>query len=222
MEFWLDTPNCEVIKEAYGLGILYGVTTNPALLAKVADPAKTIKEILDIQQGPVAVQVIAQDAEGMIAEGRRYYAFSPRIIVKIPVISAGIRAIHTLSKAGIPTMGTVILDVRQALLGALAGAQYLAPYFSHIDKLTPPAIGIMEKMLNTLKIQGLTSKVLVASLQTSEQAMQCAEIGIPAMTLKDTVFQQMIETTGAVQSRLDTFDKEWKLRIKNGPVSKLF
>lgn len=209
MELWLDTLNVDIIRYAQRLGILSGVTTNPSILAQTPKPLDAIKQILDVQPGPVTIQVLAQDVEGMVKEARRYNALSPQIIVKVPAIPAGFEAIALLSREGVITMATVILEVRQALFAAMAGAYYLAPYYSQIEKESSPAIVKIERMLRTLQVQGLPSKIIVASLKSVEDATLCAEIGVSALTLKDDVFFKMIETTSAVQSRLEAFEKDW-------------
>ncbi|HID24450.1 MAG TPA: fructose-6-phosphate aldolase, partial [Planctomycetaceae bacterium] len=137
MRIFLDTANLDEIREVAGWGILSGVTTNPTLLSKErGDFRRIIEEICEIVQGPVSVEVIAQDVRGMIEEARRYSSWSPHVVIKIPIVPSGLAAISVLSKEGVRVNTTLIFNPIQALLAALAGAAYVSPYLGRVDDIS--------------------------------------------------------------------------------------
>ena len=214
MEIWLDTTNIELIKSAEQLGILYGVTTNPSILAKSGRGIeKTLQEILDAQGGPVTTQVVADNADGMISEADRFRTISDRIIIKVPVTVEGLKAIHLLSRQGIPTMATTVFHPNQALLAALAGADFVAPYLSQMEKAGEKAgenaLELLQSMMQIFSNYHFETKILVASLQDTSRVKQCAEIGVHGVTLKDDVFNMLIENNGLTMQRLDQFTRDW-------------
>lgn len=210
MKIWLDTTNVELVKMADDLGFLFGVTTNPALVAKSGKPMKEIlRNLLDIQDGPVTGQVVAQDAKGMVKQGQMLYDFSDRIVVKIPVTEEGLQAIHVLSHEEIPVMATVVFHPYQALVAALAGAHYIAPYVGQIEKSGKNPWEVLSSMMNIYEKQGIKTEILAASISTNEQVTKCAELGIPHITLKDEAFRQLIATAPNTKERVDHFISVW-------------
>lgn len=210
MEIWLDTIDFETIKHAKNMGILHGVTTNPSLLAKAAEPFETIESLLKLQDGPVAVQVLAQDAEKMIEEGIKWHRLSHRIIVKVPLIQEGLIAIKELSQQNISTMGTIIYHSHQALLAVSAGAKYIAPYLSHLLRLDADGITHLHTMRKVIHQYGFDSKVLVASIHTLEQISICMESGMHAITLKKDLFDEFTQDHEMTLERVEFFAKEWE------------
>lgn len=211
MKIWLDSTNLEMIKKVAEFGFLYGVTTNPSILAASEKSVEhTLREILDNQDGPVTVQVVAQDVPGMIQQGKDFYDFSDRIIVKIPVTQEGLEAIRALTLLEIPTMATVIFHPLQGLLAALAGAQYAAPYLSQIEKNGKDPWEVLRSMIAMFSHYKLETQILAASINTLEQITKCAEMGIPHITLKESVFSQLIETNPMTKERVNHFASTWE------------
>lgn len=209
MQIWLDSINFDLISKAEKLGILYGVTTNPSLLSKTSEPLETIHTLLKIQKGPITVQVVAEKAQEMIHQAKQLHKLSPRIIVKIPITSEGLEAIHSLSKDNIKTMATVVFHPNQALLAALAGADYVAPYLSHMQKSDPDALSQLETMLKIFDHYGQKTKVLVASVRSQDQISLCLKMGVDAITLKDMVFMEMIQDHEMTLQKVEGFSKDW-------------
>ncbi|CUI15657.1 putative transaldolase [Candidatus Protochlamydia naegleriophila] len=211
MDIWLDTTNVKTIQKAVRVGILSGVTTNPSLLAhNKKDVEKTLEDLLHHQEGPVTVQVVADDTHEMLQQGQMLYSFSNRIIVKVPITKNGLEAIHLLVRQGIPTMATVVFHPRQALMAALAGANYVAPYISRIEKMGKDPWEMLNSMTTIFQHYRLQTKILGASLSSIEQVVKCAEIGIYGVTLKDEIFEKMIEDNPATLEGVHQFSEDWK------------
>lgn len=216
MELWLDGVDRETIAIAKDLGLLYGVTTNPSILAKTGRKAeKVLEELLRGFSGPIAVQTTQHSAQGMIDQGKDLNDFSSRILVKIPVTQEGLRAIHRLSHSEIPTMGTTIFTPTQAFLAAKAGATYLAPYFSHIGEM---AFEVIQKIQDMLEANKFSSKQCIAALKEPHEVEKCLVKGYRAITLKPDLFMKCLEAPPQVKQHLEEFDKEWE----NAPLSDLF
>lgn len=210
MKIWLDTTNIELITAADSAGFLFGVTTNPALIAQSGKSMKEVlRSLLDCQDGPITAQVLDQTAEGMIEQGKKLYDFSDRIIVKVPVTEQGLKAIHVLSHEQISVMATVVFEPHQALLAALAGAHYVAPYVGQIDKNGKNPWDILKSMLTIFQNNQIKTQILAASISTIEQVTKCAEIGIQHITLKDDTFKKLISTVSLTQERVDHFTSVW-------------
>ena len=210
MEIWLDTCDSQKIIAACRLGIISGITTNPSILARSNENhEKVIERLLDIQDGPVAVQVTADTADEMIKQAQDFQSISERIIVKIPVIQEGIIAMKALVEEGISVMATTLFQLGQALLAALAGADYVAPYVSRIFEEGIEAYADLEMMLKVYKKYQFKTKIIAAALRTSDQIIRCAAMGIPAMTLKSELFSEFTANNHATLNSLTAFKKEW-------------
>jgi transaldolase len=211
MEIWLDTTNPETIQQAVRLGILTGITTNPSLIASSQkEMSPLLESLLELQEGPVTVQVVAEDANEMVQQGQALYSFSNRIIVKVPMTRNGLEAIHQLASQGIPTMATVIFHSRQALMAALAGAYYVAPYLSRIEAGGEDPRKMLTTTLEMFHNYRLQTKVLGASLTSVEQVVKCAELGIYGITVKDKLFEKLIEDHPLTLEGVDKFAEDWK------------
>lgn len=219
MEFWLDTIDLSVIEKATSMGLLHGVTTNPSLLSKSQNPLTTVVSILNVQNGPLAVQVTELETNEMVAQGKKLYQTSPRIIVKVPVTRNGWEAMHILSKENIPVMATAIFHPMQALLAARAGASYVAPYFTRMLKAGDnPLIQIeaMKKMCGHYK---LPTKIIAANPKTVEQVRACAELGIEAVTIREDLFADLSDTHELTAHAVEQFLDEWKnIHQTFGPI----
>jgi transaldolase len=207
MEIWLDTTDATAIKNARKLGILHGVTTNPALLSKANRGMREVfQELLSAQSGPIAAQVTAEDCEGMLLQADQFHQISKRIIIKVPVTKEGLKAIHQLTRQNVITMATALFHPNQALLAALAGANYVAPYLSKLEKLGGgDPLAMVQSILKIFSNYKFETKILAASIKTVEMVSQCAEMGLHAATLNDQVFGALIENNGMTLQSVEEF-----------------
>lgn len=210
MEIWLDTCDSQTIKTACRLGLIHGVTTNPSLLAGAKeDHDKVIMRLLTVQDGPVAVQVTACQADEMIGQAVALRAISERIIVKVPVIQEGLAAMQVLAKKNIPVMATAVFDPNQALLAAIAGADYVAPYFGRMLDEGLEAHAALETMVAIYKANQFKTKILAAALRTTDHITGCAALGVPAITLKSKLYSELIANNQATLHSLREFAEQW-------------
>lgn len=211
MEIWLDTVDVKLIDRAKQMGILYGVTTNPSIVAKSKQPLEELLEsILKVQNGPVTVQVTARNGSEIVKQGEEIYRFSDRIMVKVPVTAEGLKGIFGLSQKKIPVMATAIFDLNQVLLAARAGSTYIAPYLSTICESEQNGIDQFKAMQRLLLRYQFSAKLIAASLKSSDQVSQCVDMGVHAVTLKEDVFQALIEDHPETVKRVDRFISDWK------------
>jgi transaldolase len=211
MKIWLDTTNIETVKKADHLGLLYGVTTNPNLIAELKRPMRQVlQELLDHQDGPVTAQVVADHAQEMIEQGEKLYDFSDRMIVKVPVTQAGLEAIQALKQLSIPTMATVILQPYQVLLAGIAGADYVAPYLGQIERNGQDPWQSLIEMFQIIQNYQFKTEILAASIGSLEQFSKCAVLGISNVTIKDALFTQLIAADPKTQERINQFNTNWK------------
>lgn len=211
MEIWIDSCDSEVIANACRYGIIFGVTTNPSILAKSeSDLEKTINQLLDIQEGPVAVQVIADEADAMFRQAQALHSFSDRIIVKVPVTQQGLIAMKRLSEHEVAVMATAVFQPNQALLAALAGADYLAPYIGRMYNSGIDALEALQTMKIMYEKYELRTKLIAAALQSPEQITSCAAMGIHAITVKESLFAQLIADDPYTIDSLEGFAADWE------------
>ncbi len=187
MKFFVDTANLDQIKEAYDLGILDGVTTNPSLMAKEGiSGAKNVedhyKKICEIVDGDVSAEVISTDFQGIIDEGEYLATLAPNIVVKVPMIKDGVKAISYLSGKGIKTNCTLIFSAGQAILAAKAGATYLSPFIGRVDDITWDGMSLISDIAEIYAIQGYETEILAASVRTSLHIVQAARSGADIVT----------------------------------------
>ncbi len=187
MKFFIDTANLAQIKEANDLGILDGVTTNPSLMAKEGirgddNIMKHYKTITDMVKGDISAEVISVDFDGMVREGEKFAAIAPNIVVKIPMIKEGIKALKYFSDKGIKTNCTLIFSAAQAILAAKAGATYISPFIGRIDDSNWDGVELIAQIANIYAIQGFESQILAASIRNSLHIVRCAEAGANVCT----------------------------------------
>jgi transaldolase len=187
MKFFIDTANLDEIKEANELGILDGVTTNPSLMAKegITIQSAIMKHYVDIcyiVDGPVSAEVISTDLAGMIREGEALAELHPNIVVKIPMITEGIKAIKYFSQKGIPTNCTLVFSAGQALLAAKAGATYLSPFLGRLDDISSDGLSLISQIRTIYDNYAFNTQILAASIRHPMHIIQCAEIGADVMT----------------------------------------
>jgi len=213
MEIWLDTCDIKAIDSASHFGFIYGITTNPTILANAhSNYEHAIGELLEIQDGPIAVQVTAENAEDMIKQALALHTFSDRIIVKIPVIKQGLIAMKSLSDEGVSIMATTIYQPNQALLAALAGADYAAPYVSRMSDAGVDIYPALQMIMSAYKYYGFKTKILAASLRTTDQITLCASMGIHAITLKTSLFAEFTADDPITLDCLNGFSEDWSAR----------
>jgi transaldolase len=187
MQFFIDTANLEQIKEAQLLGVLDGVTTNPSLMAKegIAGEERVMahyKAICDIVEDKVSAEVISTDYEGMIREGDKLAAIDPKIVVKIPMIKDGLRALKYFKAKGIRTNCTLIFSAGQALLAAKAGATYVSPFVGRLDDISTDGLQLIEDIRLIFDNYSFDTQILAASVRHPMHILECAKIGADVMT----------------------------------------
>ena len=187
MKFFIDTANLEQIKEAEDMGILDGVTTNPSLMAKegISGDENIInhyKNICDIVEGDVSAEVISTDFDGMVKEGERLAALHPNIVVKVPMIKEGVKAIKYFSSKGIKTNCTLVFSAGQALLAAKAGSIYVSPFIGRLDDVSTDGIDLIDQIRLIYDNYGYETQILAASVRHPMHIIQCAEIGADVLT----------------------------------------
>lgn len=216
MEIWLDSCNREIIKAACKFNIIYGITTNPSLIARTKErPEKIINDLLELQHGPVAIQVIAINSAEIIQQALALSAFSPRIIVKIPVTQEGLIAMKALSQDHIPVMATAIFQPNQALLASLAGAAYVAPYLGRMIDAGIEAHSSLQTMQTICNQYNFKTKIIAAAIKTPEQITACAEIGVKAITLKSALLDQFLCDDPYTLDALQAFSEDWESSYHN-------
>lgn len=187
MKFFIDTANLAQIKEAHDLGILDGVTTNPSLMAKEGIKGQEAilqhyKDICAIVDGPVSAEVISTEFKGMVEEGLKLAALHENIVVKVPMIKEGIKAIKYFTDNDIKTNCTLVFSAGQALLAAKAGATMVSPFIGRIDDAGWNGVQLIEQIVNLYNAQGFMTEVLAASIRTPLHIIQCAEAGADICT----------------------------------------
>ncbi len=187
MKFFIDTANLEEIREAMDLGILDGVTTNPSLMAKEGikgeeNIKKHYVDICEIVDGDVSAEVIATDFDGMIREAEELAALHPQIVVKVPMIREGVKAIKYLSSKGIKTNCTLVFSTGQAILAAKAGATYVSPFIGRLDDVSTEGVELVAQIVDIYRYYDFDTQVLAASIRHTMHIPQCAEAGADVVT----------------------------------------
>lgn len=187
MKFFIDTANLDQIKEANELGILDGVTTNPSLMAKEGITGHDnimahYKTICEMVHGDVSAEVISTDFKGIVAEGEKLAALHPNIVVKVPMIKDGVKALSWFSKHGIKTNCTLVFSAGQAILAAKAGATYLSPFIGRVDDINWDGIELISQIANIYSLQGYTTQILAASIRGPLHIVKSAEAGADVVT----------------------------------------
>ena len=188
MKFFIDTANLDQIREAYDLGVLDGVTTNPSLMAKEGIKGKdaVLKHYVDICEiakgGDVSAEVISTDFAGMIREGEELAELHPQIVVKVPMIKDGIKAIRYFTNKGIKTNCTLVFSAGQALLAAKAGATYVSPFIGRLDDISFDGLELIDQIVHIYREYGYETQVLAASVRHTMHIIKCAELGADVVT----------------------------------------
>jgi transaldolase len=210
MKIFLDTAEIEEIRTAARWGVLDGVTTNPTLYAKVGGSYDDLlKQICEITSGPVSAEVIAEDVEGMLREGRHFAKLAPNIVVKIPMSEVGLEAIYRLADEGIKTNCTLIFTANQGLLAAKAGAYLLSPFVGRLDDINQDGMDVIRELVGIIEAHDMDAQVLVASVRHPRHVTEAALLGADIATVPFKVLQQMVHHP-LTDKGIKTFREDWE------------
>ena len=210
MRLFIDTANIDEIIELNDMGVISGVTTNPSLIAKEGkDFWETVKTITTIVDGPISGEVISDDAESMIKEGREIAKVHKNMVVKIPMTGEGLKAVKVLSKEGIRTNVTLVFSAAQALLAANAGATYVSPFLGRLDDISTEGMELIRKISNVFNVQGITTEIITASTRNPIHVVDAAEAGSHIATVPYKVIMQMLKHP-LTDDGLRRFKKDWE------------
>ncbi|MGA8892467.1 MAG: fructose-6-phosphate aldolase [Anaeromyxobacteraceae bacterium] len=194
MKFFIDTADVAEIKKALDLGLCDGVTTNPSLVAKTGRSFEDVlKEIVSIVQGPVSAEVTAVDFDGMMKEAHVYAKFAPNVVIKVPLILEGLKAVKALTAEGIRTNVTLCFSANQALLAAKAGATYVSPFVGRLDDISEDGMALIAQILEIYRNYDFGTQVLVASVRNPLHVVQAARMGADVATLPFSVLAQLAQ-----------------------------
>jgi transaldolase len=210
MKFFVDTGNLEDIKRLTALGIIDGVTTNPSLMAKEkGDPAEIIRSICRTVQGPVSAEVLAIDADEMIAEGTRLAAIDPHVVVKVPFTPAGVKATKALSAAGHRVNVTLVFSPTQALIAAKVGAAYVSPFIGRLDDIATDGMALIRQIVEIYRNYDFRTEILVASVRHPMHIVEAARLGADVCTCPPGVLDACLKHP-LTDIGLEKFLSDWK------------
>ena len=214
MKFFIDTANLEQIKKGVEMGMVDGVTTNPSLIAREDKPFEQIlKEIVEVVDGPISAEVVSLEAEGMVEEAKVLAAMSDNIVVKIPMIMEGIKAVKRLTEMGIKTNVTLVFSAAQALLAAKAGATYVSPFVGRLDDIGTNGMDLISEIMSILHNYGFQTEVIVASIRSPQHVMESAAIGADIATIPLKVIEQLAKHP-LTDIGIEQFLADWEKRKK--------
>jgi transaldolase len=194
MKIFIDSADIEEIKDVAAMGVVDGVTTNPSLVAKTGKPLeKVIREICEVIDGPISAEVLATDTASILREAKVLAAIHPNVVIKVPLIADGIRAIRPLSADGIRTNVTLCFSSPQALLAAKAGATYISPFLGRIDDAGGDGLALIEEIVTIYNNYGYETEVLAASIRHPVHVVRCAQIGADVCTIPHKVILQLLK-----------------------------
>jgi len=192
MKFFIDTANTAEIKEAWDIGVIDGVTTNPSLIAKEKkEPVKLLKEICGIVDGPVSAEVVSLDADGMVREAKTLAKIHKNIVIKIPMTVDGLKATKKLTSLKIKTNVTLIFSANQALLAAKAGATYVSPFVGRLDDVSSYGMELVGQILEIYDNYGFETEIIVASIRNPLHVLDAARMGAHVATIPFKVIEQL-------------------------------
>lgn len=210
MKIFIDTANIKAIKKFCEMGIIDGVTTNPTLIANEGMKFNDlINEIVKIVNGHVSVEAVSLDAEGMVKEARQLSKIAPNIVVKIPIIAEGLKAVKTLSREGIKTNMTLVFSANQALLAAKAGATYVSPFIGRLDDKGHVGMDVVREILRIFKNYDFKTEVIVASIRHPIHVVEAAKAGAHVATIPPDVLEKMFKHP-LTDEGLQRFLEDWK------------
>jgi transaldolase len=212
MRMFIDTGSVDEVEELAAWGVLSGATTNPSLLAKEQDdPGEIVRRICELVQGPVSAEVLSDDPEGMVTEGRALHGLNEHVVVKLPFCAAGLAASRRLTAEMIPVNMTLVFSPNQALLAAEAGATYVSCFMGRLDDISVDSAEVLGGIVDCLRPAGGPSQVLAASIRHPEHVVTAAKLGCEVATVPAKVLRQMLDhplTTAGIER----FTSDWRSR----------
>ncbi|MGC8852057.1 MAG: fructose-6-phosphate aldolase [Hydrogenobacter sp.] len=210
MQFFLDTGNVDEIKQALDWGILDGVTTNPTLIAKTGRPFMEVaKEIIKLVDGPVSLETVSLNAEGMIKEGRMLAELGDNVVVKIPMTPEGVKAIQVLESEGIPVNVTLIFSPAQALIAAKVGATFVSPFIGRLDDISGEGMKLIREVKTIFDNYNIDTQIIVASVRHPMHVVEAALIGADICTMPFEVMKKLFNHP-LTDKGLEQFLKDWE------------
>jgi len=210
MKFFIDTSNIEEIKEGVKLGMVDGVTTNPSLIAKEKKDFDTvIREILAVVRGPVSLEVVNEDWEGMVIDGKRLAALADNVVIKVPMTTEGLKATHVLAGEGIRVNQTLVFSPLQALMAAKAGAAYVSPFIGRLDDISQRGMDIVDQILTIFDNYAFECEVIVASIRNPVHVLEAALLGADIATIPYKVMVQLA-THPLTDIGVERFMADWR------------
>jgi transaldolase len=210
LKFFIDTANIEEIKEGIALGMVDGVTTNPSLIAKENKPFESVvREILDTVGGPVSLEVLSLDAEGMAAEGKKLARLGNNVVIKIPMSTEGLKVTRIFAGEGIRVNQTLIFSPLQALMAAKAGAAYVSPFVGRLDDIAHDGMEIVDQIVTIYNNYGYDTEVIVASVRHPRHVLAAALMGADIATIPFKVITQLVKHP-LTDKGIEAFLADWK------------
>jgi transaldolase len=214
MKFFIDTANLEEIKKGLEMGMVDGVTTNPSLIARENMPfEEIITQICKLVDGPVSAEVVSLDAAGMLAEAKELAKIADNIVIKIPMIIEGLKAVKKLTAEGIKTNVTLVFSSAQALLAAKAGASFVSPFVGRLDDIGTPSMDLISDIATVYDNYGYQSEIIVASVRNPQHVMDAALIGADIATIPLKVITQLAKHP-LTDIGMEQFLADWEKRTK--------
>ncbi|MBW8060442.1 MAG: fructose-6-phosphate aldolase [Solirubrobacterales bacterium] len=216
MRLFIDTGSVAEVEEIAAWGVLSGATTNPSLLAKEdGDPGEIVQRICELVRGPVSAEVVSQEVQGMIDEGRALRELHEHVTVKVPFCERGLAATRALTDDGIPVNMTLVFSPTQALLAAASGATYVSCFMGRLDDISVDSTVVLEEIADTLRAGGMTSEIIAASVRHPEHVVAAARIGCEIATTPAKVLRQMLNHP-LTEAGAEKFRQDWQSRPEFG------
>ena len=216
MRLFIDTGSVGEVEEVAGWGILAGATTNPSLLAKESgDLGDIVRRICDLVGGPVSAEVVSEDPDGMIAEGRALRELHDHVTVKVPFCREGLTAAHALTAEGIPVNMTLVFSANQALLAASAGATYVSCFMGRLDDISVDSGAVLGEIVECFRAGGVTSQIIAASIRHPEHVIAAAQLSCEIATVPAKVLRQMLDHP-LTEAGIERFGADWRARPEFG------
>lgn len=210
MDLFIDTANIDEIREAASWGVIAGVTTNPSLVAKEGrDHKEVILEIAGIVDGPISIETVSLDAEGMLREAHEFAAWTPNAVIKVPMTAEGMKAVKQLSAEGIKTNVTLVFSSNQALLAAIAGATYISPFVGRLDDIGEDGMKLIAEIREIYDQYFFETNILTASVRHPRHVTDAAKLGSDVATVPYKILKQMFQHP-LTDSGIDKFLADWK------------
>ena len=215
MKFFIDSANINEIREGISLGMVDGVTTNPSLIAKEKRGfEEVVKEILEVVDGPVSLEIVGSEAKGMVQEGKKLVKLGDNTVIKVPMTTEGLKATKIFADLGIKVNQTLIFSPVQALMAAKAGAAYVSPFVGRLDDICHDGMGIVEQMIKIFDNYGFETEIIVASIRHPLHVLEAALMGADIATIPFNVIEKLAKHP-LTDKGIATFLADWKKIPKN-------